>query len=52
LYWNKQIREAPDTLNFWFDFLDEGELNQFAVPVVGNRSKVVNDKDVKGIYFR
>lgn len=52
LYWNKQIREAPDALNFWFDFLDEGELNQFAVPVVGNRSKVVNDKDVKGIYFR
>jgi hypothetical protein len=26
-YWNKDIEQAPQTLNFWFDFLDtEGEL--------------------------
>lgn len=53
LYWNKQILESPDTLNFWFDFLDtQGELEQFSVPVIGDRTKVVNDKDVKSIYFR
>lgn len=53
LYWNKNITEAPDTLNFWMDFLDtDGELSQFAVQVVGNRPKVINDKDVKNIYFR
>lgn len=53
LYWNKNITNAPDTLNFWMDFLDsEGELSQFAVQVVGNRPKVVNDKDIKSIYFR
>ena len=52
-YWNKNITEAPDLLNFWFDFLDtEGELSQFSVPIVGDRPKVINDKDVKSIYFR
>jgi hypothetical protein len=30
-YWNKMIKEAPDTLNFWFDFLEEGELDQFSI---------------------
>ena len=53
LHWNKSIVDAPETLSFWMDFLDtEGELNQFAIPVVGNRSKVINDKDVKSIYFK
>ena len=53
LYWNKQILESPETLNFWFDFLDtDGELEQFSIPVIGDRTKVVNDKDVKSIYFR
>jgi hypothetical protein len=27
LYWNRTVFEAPDQLNFWFDFLDtQGEL--------------------------
>jgi hypothetical protein len=26
-HWNVDVKEAPQTLNFWFDFLDtEGEL--------------------------
>jgi hypothetical protein len=26
--WNKKVYESPETLNFWFDFLDvEGELS-------------------------
>jgi hypothetical protein len=53
LHWNKNIVDAPETLNFWMDFLDtEGELSQFAIYVVGNRPKVINDKDVKSIYFK
>ena len=53
LHWNKNVVNAPETLNFWMDFLDvDGELNQFSVPVVGDRTKVVNDKDVKSIYFK
>ena len=53
LHWNKAVYEFPETLNFWFDFLDvEGELSQFSVKSIGARSKPINDKDVKSIYFR
>ncbi len=39
-YWNYNIYEHPELLNFWFDFLDaEGELQQFSVKNVGSRSK-------------
>ena len=52
-FWNKNIYEQPETLNFWFDFLDSGsELGQFSCKMVGCRPKAVNDKDVKSIYFR
>ena len=66
-YWNKSIIKNPISLNFWFDFLDseeeyfdkEGasftqgsELNAYKVPLIGDRSKVINDKDVTSIYFR
>ena len=31
-YWNKQIHLDPNTLNFWFDFLDtEGDLGNYSV---------------------
>lgn len=52
-YWNKDVLDYPEKLLFWIDFLDEaGELDQFAIPVIGDRPKVVNDNDVKAIYFR
>ena len=51
--WNKEVIEHPETLNFWFDFLDTtGELEQFNVKTIGNRPKVVNDNNVKSIYYR
>jgi hypothetical protein len=47
------VFEAPETLNFWFDFLDTpGELQQFNVKNVGSRSKSINDTSIKSIYFR
>ena len=53
LYYNKNIFEHPELLNFWFDFLDtEGELQDFNVKNVGSRSKAINDNNVKSIYFR
>ena len=53
LYWNKQVQDSPESLNFWFDFLDTyGELSQYAVSSVGDRPKAVNDSNVKAIYFR
>lgn len=52
-YWNKNVFEHPELLNFWFDFLDtEGELQDFNVKNVGSRSKSINDTNVKSIYFR
>lgn len=51
--WNKVVYEAPQNLNFWFDFLDtDGELSQFSVKNVGCRPKAINDSNVKAIYFR
>lgn len=52
-YWNKQIHLDPNTLNFWFDFLDtEGDLGNYSVKKMGVRSKVVNETSIKSIYFR
>lgn len=51
--WNKNVYERPETLNFWFDFLDtEGELSQFSVKTIGSRPKTVNDTNIKSIYFK
>ena len=53
LYWNKNVYTAPNTLNYWFDFLDtEGELSQFNVKAIGSRTKAINETTVKSIYFR
>ncbi len=53
--WNVQVIESPETLNFWFDFLEpdkEAELSKYSVPAIGDRAKSVNDNMVKAIYFR
>lgn len=51
--WNRSVQESPESLNFWFDFLDTyGELSQYSVSSVGDRPKAVNDTNVKAIYFR
>jgi hypothetical protein len=51
-HWNPLVAQAPDQLNFWFDFLHSGELEQFSVQAIGDRTKVVNDNNIKSIYFR
>ena len=52
-YWNKNVYERPELLNFWFDFLDAtGELQQYNTKNVGFRSKAINDTNIKSIYFR
>lgn len=53
LYWNKAVNDSPESLNFWFDFLDTyGELSEYSVHSIGDRPKAVNDNNVKAIYFR
>ena len=51
-YWNKTVYTHPENLNFWFDFLNTGELQQYSVRSVGCRPKSINDSNVKAIYFR
>lgn len=52
-YWNINVFENPEALNFWFDFLDSGtELAQFAVPTVGDRIKTVNEDKAQAIIFK
>ena len=53
LYWNTAVFEAPETLNFWIEFLDSGtELAQFSVPMVGDRSKTVNEDKAGAIIYK
>ena len=50
--WNKNVAEAPEVLNFWFDFMDaDGEMGKYAISAIGNRPKAINDDKVKAIYF-
>ena len=52
-YWNYDVENNPSNLNFWFDFLDQnGDLNQYSVPIMGDRAKVVNNTAITSIYFR
>lgn len=52
-YWNRTVFEAPETLNFWFEFLDSAsELAQFSVPQVGDRIKVVSETQARAIVYQ
>ena len=51
--WNKNIKEAPYKLNFWFDFMNtEGEMGKYSIKAIGNRPKAVNDDKITAIYFQ
>ena len=55
LYWNKTVFEDPESLNFWFDFLDsEGttDLGQLSVSLIGDRSKVIHEDKASSIIFK
>ena len=51
-YWHKNIIEAPELLNFWFDLLDtQTEVNRYSVSNIGVRPKVVNNDKVSAISY-
>ena len=51
-YWIKDKINNPAKIRFWFDLLGEGtNLEKYFISAIGNRSKVINDKDVSAIYF-
>lgn len=52
-YWNRDVVEAPDKLNFWFDFYDQGDsLMQYSISSIGDRPKVLNDSKITSVYVR
>lgn len=51
-HWHINVTEAPELLNFWFDFYSGGDLDKYSVGRIGDRPKVVNDSNVKAIYYR
>jgi hypothetical protein len=53
-YWTTYIGN-PERLIFWIDFIDTtygGDLAQYSVSQIGDRSKTVNDDKIKAIYYR
>ena len=52
-YWNRDVYLDPSALVFWFDFFDskETDLGRFSVSAIGDRTKVINDDDVRAIYY-
>ena len=52
-YWSRLVFEDPSKLVFWFDFLDgkQSELSKYNVSAIGDRPKVVNDDNIKAIYY-
>ena len=51
--YNINISQHPETLNFWFDFMNvDGEFGKYAISAIGNRPKAINDDKVTGIYFQ
>jgi hypothetical protein len=52
-WWNKNVVNAPELLNFWIDFYDaDSELGKYGIDVIGDRPKVINNSKISSIYFR
>ena len=65
-YWNPDLMtynsdtemvqfKNPELLLFWIDFIEADQdplVQQYAVDIIGRRSKSINDDKVKAIYFR
>ena len=53
LYWNRLVFEDPAALIFWFDFINGkgSNLDKYSVKAIGDRTKIVNNDDIKAIYY-
>ena len=53
LYWNINVFKAPETLNFWIEFLeDETALGKIAISQIGDRTKVVKEDKANSIVYK
>ena len=53
-FWSTIIIDDPSSLLFWIDFLgmSDSTLAKYSVPAIGDRTKVVNDNNVKAINYK
>ena len=50
--WNYKLYYNPTALDFWFDFLEDGEIaDKYSVKQIGLRTKAVNNDKIKAVYF-
>ena len=50
-YWNPLVFTSPGSLDYWLDFLDDGDdLRKYSCSAIGRRTKVVNDNNVTSIF--
>ena len=53
-FWSYSIESSPQLLLFWFDFLDadDSQLANISIPAIGDRIKVITDKNVQAINYK
>lgn len=52
-HWNPAVKDSPETLTFWLDFIDtDSQVGRFSVPQIGRRSQVENSDKIKTVYNR
>ena len=50
--WNYKLYYNPTALDFWFDFLEDGEIaDKYSVKQIGLRTKAENSDKVTSVYF-
>jgi hypothetical protein len=52
--WNRNVINDPTLLNFWIDFVEDGEstIGKYSVRAIGNRPKIVNNDAIRAIIYR
>lgn len=50
-YWNPDVLNNPEKINFWLDFIDTNSaLAKYSIKQIGRRTKVVNNSSIKTVY--
>lgn len=51
--WNPIVYNDPKKLNFWLDFIDDNAaIGKYSVNMIGRRTKVINNNNIKIIYSK
>ena len=48
------VKQYPENLDFWFDFIGENnsDISKYSVKLIGDRTKAINDTNIKVISYR